>query len=273
MQRRTSVRKLQNAPLVQALVQIRFAAVLDMADRVPALQREFKSLGFPRYQETQFPQIVIVQEGVPQVQFAKQWQFLAADRQSAIVLATDFVTFAINSSYATFERFLDPLLAVLKHLSTVGAVELMDRLGLRYVDLIRPRKEESVSDYVQPHLLGLSESSLAPHSAKRTSVSSETQFATKSGTLVIRFRQLPPGAILPPDLNASLLANDVVVESGRPAFALDCDHFREGLNGSLDVEKVEKMLWELHDAVGDAFHAAITPHALKAWGPEVEASA
>jgi uncharacterized protein (TIGR04255 family) len=267
--RRITVRKLEHAPLVQTLAQVRFAAVLDMADRVPALQREFKTIGFPRYQETQFPQLVLLKEGQPQVQFAKHWQFLSADRSSALVLSTDFVTL-VSSAYSTFEQFLVPLCTAAAHLSTIGSVELMDRVGLRYIDLIRPRAGETIAAYVQPQLLGLSEDSLKAHGAHRTNVGSETQFTTRYGTLVVKLRQLAAGTYLPPDLNSELLTSRVDIAPEESGFALDCDHFREGLGTGFDSSELEKLLWNLHDVVVDAFKAAVTTHALTVWGPERE---
>ena len=271
MPRRNSAQVLEHAPLVQALTQVRFAAVLDMPERIPNIQRELKALGFPRFEQGQVPQIVFLQPDGQQkkLQFAPQWLFLSADRTSGFVLTTEFITF-ITSAYTTFEEFLKPVRAAAEILARLGSVELMDRVGLRYIDLVRPAANESVSDYVTPQLLGIEESKLSKHGARRVNVATEIQFATRFGTLVFRLRQLPPGAWLPPDLDGNLLKGTVTMSPGDTAFALDCDHYRDSLSARFEPAFLEQLLWDLHSVASDAFKAAATPHALKVWGPEKE---
>jgi uncharacterized protein (TIGR04255 family) len=266
---RASVRRLKNAPLLVALCQVRFAQILDLAERMPALQREFKTLGFPRFAENQFPNVIVVQDGPPQVQLAKQWHFQTADRDATIVLTTGFVTF-LTSSYHTFERLLQTALAAVTHLKTIGGIDLIDRVGLRYVDLIRPRQGESIGQYVQSVMLGLPAESLVNASAERLSINTDTRFRTPAGTLAVRLRQLQPGSILPPDLDALLLKWPVVIRPDESAFALDCDHYRDELNIAPDIGMLEKLLWDLHGGCAAAFEAAVMPHALSVWGPTEE---
>jgi uncharacterized protein (TIGR04255 family) len=269
---RARVKRLSNAPLILSLCQVRFATILDLSEHIPALQREFKALGYLRFEETQLPAIRIVPQGAPQIQLLKRWQFLTSDRDAAIVLTTDFVS-VITSTYHTFERLLAHIITAVGHLKTTAGIELVDRVGLRYVDLIRPRDDEAISDYVHESLLGLPLTALRDIGAARTSVSSETQFSTQvGGTLVVRLRQLEAGAVVPPDLDASLLKPRVSLQQGESAFALDCDHYCADLNKSVDLADLEGMLWSLHSGVHAAFSAAVTPHALEVWGPVEEVS-
>ena len=269
MPSRASVRRLKNAPLLVVLCQVRFAEVLDLHERMPALQREFTALGFPRFAEKQFPNVIVVQDGPPQVQLAKQWHFQTGDRTSTIVLTTGFLTF-LTSSYHTFERLLETVLASVIQLKSIGRIELIDRIGLRYVDLIRPKSGESIGQYVHPVMLGLPAENLINASADRVSVVTDSRFRTPAGTLVVRLRQLQLGSILPPDLDPSLLKWPVAILPDESAFALDCDHYRDELNTPPDTAEVERLLWALHAGCTSAFAAAVTPHAMHVWGPTEE---
>ncbi|MBI3504669.1 MAG: TIGR04255 family protein [Proteobacteria bacterium] len=269
MPARKTVTRLTNSPLVLVLSQVRFAAILDLADRIPAFQRDLKALGFPRFEEVHIPRLKSLDNSGPQIELTKQWHFLSANRAEGFVLSQDFITY-LTGSYHTFEHFLARFLTVVRRSDEWGTLELVDRVGLRYVDLIQPKPGEGIEDYVLPSLLGVPLSVTAPLGAKRTSLASETTFDTPDGTLVVRLRQLAQGAVTPPDLQPELLRLQKSVGRDESAYALDTDFFAADLEKAADIHLLEDTLWRLHAGAHLAFEGSVSPHALQAWGPVEE---
>ena len=252
--------RLERNPLIIVLAQARISPVLKLAEWIPDIQERLRGEGFPRFSAVQQSKLAVTPDG--QIAGQGPWAestYHFADREttSAVVLSTQAVTLE-TTTYSTFEDFLalwervaGPILDVLKP-------DIIERVGLRYVDLIQPRPGERLEDWLQPGLMGL-------HGLPITQVKSryELRAASTVGQLVL-IATRPESGFIPGELQPFPLS--IAVRGDLEPFGylvLDLDHFSEA--SVYDRGSVTEVLWSLHDLLDLAFRETVTEKALKAW--------
>jgi len=251
--------KLEKSPLVLVIAQVRISSVLGMENYLPKIQEPLRKAGFPKFKAEQTQNIVA--GPVPQFISSVRWLFHNADNTECVVLATDFIAL-LTSKYDVFEAFIGKLQTVLQVLNEAVGVELALRLGLRYVDLIRPVEGKSLADYLQPGLLGLPPAELGVESFL-------TQFDSRGktpvGNLTVKLHQNKKGLFIPPDVTGSDLKFDVVLKPGETITLLDIDHSSPAQR-PFKPDALANAMWDLHEHSALAFRKATIPSALDLWG-------
>ncbi len=236
-----------------------------MHEYVPGIQERLRRDGFPHFRET------VVQElhFGPDIKTAarKRWVFSNKPQTETVVLANDFVALEC-SRYGVFEDFTGQLERLLETLRDEVQVALSDRIGLRYIDLIRPDGDESLFDYLKPGLSGLPASEMG---AERALYRFESVGNTKVGQLVLRVLQTNDGTFLPPGLDPSDLKFDVEIREDEILTILDIDHYSMQ-DRDFDPTDLIQEFWKLHDVTGRVFRFAVTDHAMMRWGAKERAS-
>lgn len=122
----------------------------------------------------------------------------------AIVVQSNSVAVHV-SRYSSFNVFCSTLEYALNTVHSVVTLGLIERIGLRYVDLVRPSKDEALSQYLHAGLLGVNDADVGVRSSIRMSV---YQGETEAGTLLFRQAQRNDRGFLPPDIEPSPLNHD-----------------------------------------------------------------
>jgi len=251
---------LTKSPLVFVLAQVKFAPILKMSDYVPGIQEKLRKAGFPGY-ELRTTQEITFGPSLLKLE-SKRWFFFDRDRASSFILANDFGVLTTRK-YDRFEQFAEILRRVLGILGEDSAPAFSDRLGLRYVDLIREAEGESFRDYLHESLHGLSAAGLQ---AKSTLVQSYTNAETDQGVLSVRIWQNRDGKPLPPDIEVDEFSQESRnLRQGELLTVLDIDHFSE-LRRDFEVDLLMNSMSALHDGSDRAFRACVTDVALRRWG-------
>ncbi len=265
MQRRLKPLKLQNSPLVLVLTQVRIAPIEKMGDFVPDIQERLRRAGLPRFSAGEELQVAI--GDTAQVRRSPRWEFQNKDQTRSVILTKEFI--AIETSdydvYESFEEFFEPALQTLADVAEPG---LAQRVGLRYVDMVRPAEGETYRDYLKPELHGLRASDIE---AKATLFRSEMLAKTKAGTLRVRCVQSNEGLPFPADLRTTTLNPDRTIARGlqppEEVTFLDLDHF-SSVPLDYDATTLVKAIGALHENLDLAFRASVTDHAMKVWKKE-----
>jgi uncharacterized protein (TIGR04255 family) len=268
--------KLKNAPLVHVLAQVVFPPVLQLEELAPTLGQPMSDLGFPRPSRIELHEILMQVgglEGAPAPRPIRRMQFEFADRDqhTAFVLAES--SFVLQTSaYTTSEPFLQLLERGLSLVQKHLGLRLVDRIGLRYVDLVQPESGEPFGDYVHKGLLGYPFREEPKLKATRGAFATQSVAVTPTGTLAIRSAVLEPGQYLPPDLQPTNLRRPTNVKLNRSGLAVDFDHFTlfhgpEASSVDFDVSFISAHVDRLHTTLRDAFDAIVTPYAIERWGP------
>lgn len=249
--------KLDSCPLVFTLAQVRFSPVLVMDEYIPRIQEALRQEGYPKFAAESIGEIVIGPQ--PSIGSTARWLFVNKQADKSVVLSPTFVAVE-TTNYDVFDSLLADLVKVVDILRNVVQVEFVERLGLRYVNLVRPSAGESVADYVKPGLLGLTPEELGVENVVQRH---ESRARTPYGQLVVRLLQ--GDRILPPDLDSTALKVERTIETDETATLLDIDHFSVG-EWNFDNSEVSSAMWELHEFTDAAFRTAVTAYAMKAWG-------
>ena len=257
---------LRKSPLVYVVAQVRFSAVESIPKYIPAIQDEFRKQ-FPRFTKGEVRNVRISPAAPPEIFAVPRFEFQNKERTCGIVVQPESVAVHV-SRYSSFDFFCSSLQYALDTVHSVVTLGLIDRIGLRYVDVVRPSEGEELGQYLHPGLLGLNDADVGVRRSIRMSV---FQGETEAGTLLFRLAQRNDGGFLPPDVEPSPLSHEQPdVQPGEIVTLLDFDHFREFTKEPLDfsTDIVLRHLGRLHDNTDLAFRAAVTEHALSAWGAE-----
>jgi uncharacterized protein (TIGR04255 family) len=248
------------------LGQVKISPILKMPDFVPEIQEGLRSRGFPGYglrtiQEISFGPVV-------QASQSERWLFANRQKTRSVILARDFVVIA-TSAYDGFDEFVETLKGVLEIVGAATSPGYSDRLGLRYVDLIRTGPDESLADYLQPGVRGLRPADLGASSALQQM---QIQASTSVGTLTVRLWQNTDGRILPPDISGDEVVPRLVAPpAGELLTILDIDHFSER-EREFEPSALISEMWALHDGTDRAFRSVVTEEAMSRWGSSTAAS-
>lgn len=261
-------RKLRQQPLKLVLCQVRWSPIQTMATYIPVIQETFRRRGFPIERSGEVQQMLLGPRGLD-TRILTRWEFLSMDERWSIQVLPDSIVLQ-TTAYDRFEGFLERLsLAVETVLKATDHDQfgVLERLGLRYVDQIRPRDGESFRDYVMPGFHGLPDDGvfLLDSGRLQAEVAGTTRVGDEEGTLVIRLTQNDEGQELPMDLQDSAPAWDRAAAPGARLTLLDTDHFLEG-KYACSTAWIAQYANLLHDRINEVFFdKVITPHALEAW--------
>lgn len=260
---------LANAPLVQALAQVRFpliASLESMSGIAPlqeALRAEFP---YMKQQKVQQLSVSVGSAGAVEGSAAESitWS-LSNDAGSSIVVGAGTATLSAGVEYTGVADFVDDFELMLAALEEVS-VARCDRLGVRYLSLAAdlPSEDRSWRKWFKPELLGWAGSDVLAEGALATSMN-QVQLGLQpvddlSGVpsaieAIIRHGAVPADTIVPGippiQVEVSSYLLDLDVFASLPQ-AFDSDALREQFlvfHGQVD----RFFYWSLTDAGGEHF--------------------
>lgn len=236
------------------------ATVLKIGDFVPDIQEKLRR-DYPRLNQQKVEAIKLVPgSSSPTVETLHRWEFVDKPGTTGFIL--DSSSFTLHTTdYPTFEPFVEQLRFGVTVLAEVAGVSLVERLGLRYIDLIDPVGGDSIDQYVVSGLGGFPLSDFAGTDCiSRT----ESKGQTTVGHFVAKFAQYRDGTFLPPDLMPVSLPLSKLPQKGTLTALLDLDHYQAETVDFSPEDIVERM-WALHDGTSAVFEATVTPFALDRW--------
>ena len=241
------------------LLQVKITPVLSLKEYIPGVQETFRKKGFPRYSEGLLQRFGIDEKLSPGITRVPRFEFYDKDMKTGILLQPDAITVHTNryTSFEDFQRIVQLAAATLKEKADIALVE---RVGLRYVNCIRPDDAHPLTYYLKPGLHGLSEAELG---VKTMLLTFAMNCSTNLGTMLIRLYQ-QKGSVLPFDVQPINLSYTDGGKADEVVSLLDLDHFSEQ-SFDFDVEAICGLGWKLHDPLDLAFRNAVTPEALKMW--------
>ncbi|HEY9780756.1 MAG TPA: TIGR04255 family protein [Leptolyngbyaceae cyanobacterium] len=261
MKRTSPALYLKSSPLVYVLAQVVISPILSMPDYIPAIQEKLRHKGYIKYKHAPTQEIILG----PQIQLSalNRWFFTDRDEQKAVIISPQFIVIE-TTNYETFDTFMQSFKEVLLIFKEITNASLAERIGLRYVDVIRPKEGQALSDYLQPGLLGIPAEQFG---GSKSLYRLEANAITPAGALVLRLFQSDNGSYLPPDISLESVKPKLQIEQGETVTVLDIDHFSLQEHDFVTDDLVESM-WQLHNYTDRAFKAAVTSKALQIWEAE-----
>jgi uncharacterized protein (TIGR04255 family) len=255
--------QLPRSPLIYVVAQVNISAVVAIERYVPEIQEKLRRNGFPGFTSAQVPEFIFETPGArPVVTPLARFEFQDREARTGIVLTPKSIAVHTNQ-YTTFDGFHTILAMALETVHAAAELQLHERIGLRYVDLIQLDAEEKLQDYLAHHLLGYDAASIG---VSESVFNFQFEGRTPYGQLVARHYPPQLRNMLPPDLAGVLLNYDYweVPLPGRTSL-LDFDHAAD-YKGDFVVEEILSTLENLHDGLDILFRNSVTDFALKKWG-------
>lgn len=258
--------KLHDDPLSLVLCQIRFSKVRRMPEFIPQIHDLLRKEGFPEDVSATVQQVVITPGNQPEIIVRKQDEFRSKDNRWSLNISEDMLVL-VTTAYDRFEGFANRLKRGLEIVDQVAEIHhgSINRIGLRYVDVIAPRQGETFRNYLQDSLHG-------PRSSVFTDPKQwlhlESVGRTDIGTMIVRITQNDQGIVLPPDIMHKPMSHKMKIDPGNVITLVDTDHFVEG-SWDYDLESIMNTTNDLHEAINAAwFSDLVTQEALEIWGAE-----
>ena len=263
--------QLPNAPLIYVLAQIRFTHVPHMDKR----REDFHERIFDRYPkaETERIQQMAIKDGQPTLgDSVQRWLLFDEPRTTGIILDAGMLIFH-TTAYRTSRNFLTEFQNILDAFVQVlpDRGVSVQRLGLRYVDLLMKEEELNVDQQVinTLRLPQLPEDIGTPRTMEQI-----ISYVTPIGSMLrVRHRQSTTPDVLPGDIFPNQL---------QPAPRLMREHLENTIVGLLDFDHFieQEMPFEptavidrfrtLHEKTSAAFKATTTPEARSIWEKEIQ---
>jgi uncharacterized protein (TIGR04255 family) len=261
-----------DAPLIYTLGVVRFPRVPDIGrfaggfhDLIRSSHPLADDISAPLVSANFGPEgLRIEQHDTKLLQFAspdRKWAFLLTDE----VLGLHTVDCIDHRDFvARFRTGLEALIQV----PGIG-IEWLEAVGIRYVDLVVPRRGEKLVEYLKSWVLPAEVPDIAGGMALRECIYVAT-YQTSVGELRFQALRNPP-TTLPPELDTPLVQRNGWKHHvpDREFAVLDADHgCRFEMPVSMDIDMVCVRLLELRQTVKDLFLAAGTEHAVRTWRGE-----
>lgn len=259
-----------NPPVFYALAQIQFNAIPEhkFADDI---QQAFREAGFPDAVRDENLILNVTtgknSEEAPTVnrQATTRHNYLDTHRREGFVRLSNMLTYH-TTNYQTFEHFKARFRLGLETLAKVTTPDYVTRVGARYLDLVRPEAKESLTQYLVPEVLGLSDRVQAGgHSL------SETVVATLPMSLISRVfinnqTQPQPRPPMPNELFPLHLSMEEGFQqvAGKVA-VVDTDSFEMLDREPFNVDKICGSLDRVKQQIQSTFDSIITTMAQERW--------
>jgi uncharacterized protein (TIGR04255 family) len=267
--------RLSRAPLIQALVEVRFPVRAGLAamEGIAPVQQQL-SVFFPYLKQQQLQQVPLVAvPGVPsaEAQSSLVWRF-EDDIGWSLALAPGSATLSIGPQYREFREFSERLDVVLRALGSSAGVVRADRLGVRHLNIaeVPPDDEHAWRRWFRPELTGWSGTSILDGSTRLITSLTQTQIAAPpvgelSGPPVdvqalVRHGVIPAGTIIP---------GAVPVQPQRVTYLIDIDVFVEAPQ-PFDTKELSRQVTVFHDQIDRFFYWAVTDEGAEHFGKEID---
>jgi len=256
------LKKLTHCPLVLVLGQIRFSPVFGLEQHLARIQAELRRQGFPLNVSAEVHKVAFGPHGA-QGSRQSNFEFQNALRTESVVINEGFVVYQ-TSAYDTFETFLPRLQQAADVVGEATGGLTVQRVGLRYIDLIRPTAGLKREDFLRSSLHGV----VSPCFEGPMEQLHQTAAKTRTGKMIIRLWQNSSGAALPPDLvvhNLALPGHAQDIGNADVAI-IDMDHYCDDLVEDYDPHSMHAIAWDLKNDIAQAFQdSVVTERALEAW--------
>ncbi len=253
--------KLSNQPLVIALAEFRFSAVLQMENYIPIFQ-DFLRHDFPFFSTTQQQEVNVGPQGI-NVNSSTGWVFTSSNKKRAVMLDHGRLVI-LTSEYNRYPDFWNDCQKALSFLVEKIKPTLLLRLGLRYSDAIVAKEHnEPIESYVQSVVCEYGHFGSKDDQIHRVN---ETILKTNEGFIAIR--SLYGNVNLP--VWQDLIESPVFIDkniSHHKTILLDFDHFwqAESEAQAFNLDFITNKMNAMHIISRDAFFELTTKQGQEVW--------
>lgn len=253
----------RNPPLAYVVAELVISPYYSMAATVPGLQDSLRA-GYPRTLEAQE---LVLDSNAPPGAPQQVWQLLSADQHRGVQIGQRAISLHATS-YVNSHDFLGQWSEVLQAIANADLGAYVERVGLRYVDLIVPDTGNRPNDYLAAGLRGVP----IPQGGVLKSGMWVISFEVDDRTINVRTAApSPEGILLPPNLHALPLRKPAIMsaaEQRMKAFEsiglVDIDCLSE-VQEVFEPLKIAERFASMHELTSTTFQSMLSETALEQW--------
>ena len=248
---------LKNPPLLRVIAQVRFPTLLAVrsADRVSGFQDAVRDR-YPYLEREDIAMLSVGPISVPDAshEAVVHWRFWDAQRKWRTTLNQDFLAIE-TTAYESRADFMANLGEVLRAFQTIFQPNSATRLGMRYIDQIKPPSVERITDLLIPEIVGTAKffGKEAQHLITQLSVNASP------GSLVARWGKLPKGMTVDPT---------VMQPTEEESWIIDLD-LSETSETTFDPEALIARVRTYAERIYTVFRWMVTDEFLREYGGDV----
>lgn len=257
--------RLTNAPVVYVLCQIRFSPVEKMGEYVPAIQEALRAQ-YPNFEREQIGGVNFAPNAQPVLlPHELRWRFETRDSQTGFVLTTNQLI-THTTSYVDSDHFRDRIVSGFRTIHEIAKLSFIQRIGLRYIDLITPAPNDTVEAYIDKSLVGFRPAipGVVPDVLQQF-FRARTTVGGSPATILGKMSRARHANELPTDLLPISLELKRKPTNEQESIFLDWDHYVDQITLDPDPNVLAATLRELKAPIAEVFKAAITKHAVDQW--------
>ncbi len=251
---------LTDPPLARVLAQVRFPLIASLEKRefIASFQEAIRSC-YPVLRPEQRRGVVLGPQGVIDERSNTEWRFKEASGAWRVTLAPDFLALE-TTRYSSRDDFMERLRVVLQALKEHVNPQVVDRLGVRYIDRVSGKNLAALPQLVRPEVAGILGSPLSAH-ARHTISENLFTLPEDKGQVTARWGLLPARSTMDPGVL------DAIDE---PSWILDTDAFQSFPAGSreLRVDPIVEQARGFAERIYSFFRWAVTDEFLRRYGGE-----
>jgi uncharacterized protein (TIGR04255 family) len=282
---------LTDAPLVQALIDLRFSEIPSLSsiptDLIDKIHEAMIGVGFAEKIESKGQSVSIrfdqaTQQATQEKTSVNRYLFRAAGERSIIELSKSSLIYK-STEYGTFEDFykkFDEVLSSLVELVPTLNKSLLKRVGLRYIDVIVPDSGNTLEDLISDGLLAPKLNEPIDGYKHIHGLTSKVVEVDQNKMLRVALEELPvenrsirkilPDELVEPDQNCGLVIKGQAcwANTSSPTYGiLDIDHtFNFEASPAFSIDSIREATSGLYNQSKDVFWSLIKQPALNIWG-------
>lgn len=248
---------LTDPPLVRVIAQGRFPLIASVEQRefIAPFQEAIRK-HYPALRPEQSRGVALGSHGVMDTRSNTIWRFHDTSEAWRVTLAPDFLALE-TTKYASRDDFAEKLAVVLEALKEHVDPQVVDRLGVRYIDRVVGENLASLPQLVRAEVAGILGTPLAAHARHAIS---ENVFVLPEGVghVTARWGLVPPRGTVDPG------AVDAIDET---SWLLDLDAFQSETR-AFEVDTIVEQTRGFAERIYSIFRWAVTDEFLRRYGGE-----
>ncbi|MQA89431.1 MAG: TIGR04255 family protein [Gemmatimonas sp.] len=249
---------LRDAPLIRVLAQARFPLIASVQTRdfIGPFQEAIRR-DYPILRPQQSRGVLLGVEGVVESRSSTVWRFQDSSDAWRVSLAPDFLAIE-TTRYTSRDDFLRRFELVLGALREHVDPQVIDRIGIRYIDRVAGDNLSDLPELVRPEIASVMATALAEDVRQAIS---ENVFALPEdgGHLIARWGLVPPNGTVDP------AAIDPISEA---SWLLDLDAYLEETQ-NFDPEELLAVTRRFAERIYTFFRWSVTDEFLRRYGGEL----
>lgn len=248
---------LPNAPLVRVVTRISFPAVVSIgkSEFIAPFQEAVRSV-YPVLRPEQALRLIFssAPNASPSPQTQTTWRFSDPENTWRVALAPDFLAIE-TTAYKSKQEFIDRANLVVNALGEHINPQVVDRIGLRFLDRVVGKAMSNLSGLVRPEVVGILSSEVAAN-VQHAMTECLFDVPKENAQFLARWGQLPPNATHDP------AALDAIAE---PSWILDLDMFCTKAS-AFKANQVLRQMDDYAERIYGFFRWAVTEEFLRLYG-------